>query len=172
MAADALGHPKRQPVRDEICGSVVRAHRLRCFAKVSAQTCGGLPRDAAVRERTIEEAEADLVEVDVFAVAGMHTLHIGFVAVAAGVERWSSGRLREVGGEALRVLWVKPSVGERMLRHWIGDAELMPAPAYGENRVEAAELCIQFHVAILLRNLRCGYTKARRSPSPSCAGRS
>jgi len=157
VAAGALGHPQRQPVRDEICGRPVRSHRLRCCAKVCAQTCGGLARDAAVRERAIEEPKADLVEIDVFAVAGMDTLDVGLVAVAASVERWPSGHLGEVGGEALRVLRVKPSVCERMLRHRIGDAELMPPPAHGEDGVEAAELCIKPHGAILPRNRRCGY---------------
>src|SRR4029079_18463121 len=97
-AAGALGHPQRQPVGDESCGRPVRSHGLRCFAKVSAQTCGGLSRDAAVRERTIEEAKAGLVEIDVLAVAGMDTLDVGLVAVAARVERGPSGHLREVGG--------------------------------------------------------------------------
>jgi len=58
------------------------------------------------------------------------------------------------------VLRVKPTVCEGMFRHRIGDAELMPAPAHGEDRVEAAELCIQRHAVILPCNRRCGYTKA------------
>ena len=156
----ALGHPQRQPVRDEICGRSVRSHRLGRCAKVCAQTYGGLPRDAAVRERLIEEAKADLVELDVFAVAGMDTLDIGLIAVAARVERGPSGHLGEVGGQALRVLRVKPRVGERMFRDRIGDAELMPAPAHGEERVEAAEFCIQPHAVILPRNHRGGYPKS------------
>jgi hypothetical protein len=36
----------------------------------------------------------------------------------------------------------------------------MPPPAHGEDRVEAAELCVQPHAAILPRNRRCGYPKA------------
>jgi hypothetical protein len=81
-----------------------------------------------------------VVEIDMFAVAGVETLDVGLIAVAARVERWPSGHLGEVRGEALRVLRVEPSVCERMLRHRIGDAELMPSVAYAENRVESAEL--------------------------------
>jgi hypothetical protein len=38
------------------------------------------------------------------------------------------------------VLRVKPRVCERMLRHRIGEAELMPPPAHREDGVEATQL--------------------------------
>jgi len=68
-----------------------------------------------------------------------------------------------------------------MLRHRIRDAELMPPPAHGEDRVEAAEVCIKAHAAIVPRNRCCGYpgvaiprvflpARARRPSAEECDG--
>jgi len=95
----------------------------------------------------------------VLTIAGMEALDVGFIAVAARVERWPSGHLGQVGGEALRVLRMKPRVCERMLRHRIGDAELMPALAHGEDRVVASELCVKPHGYGLPRKRRRGQQK-------------